>query len=190
MKNITLILLLLVANVSIHYGQQIIPVEDLYSLRTNGTLPNGTFSIKDVNNVLLRFTGTWKGEYDSKKYEIRIERVTQPFFDAEEDVLMMRYKITTSIGTLIEENLSVLNNEDVSISGYYLQNRTYIFTYQGIDWECGQSGEVYIAAGYDRNPNKMGLHLNPEQILLDTTACPNGRAAMPFPKEMMWLYKQ
>lgn len=190
MKNLVLILFLIIAYTSVSFSQQIVPVENFYGLQTNGTLPNGTFSIKDVNNVLLRFTGTWKGEYGSKKYEIRIERVTKPFFGALADVLVMRYKITNSAGSLLEETLSVLNNDDVNISGDYLQNRTYVFTYQGPDWECGQSGDIYIAAGYDNNPNKMGLFLSPQQILLDTTECPNGRALMPFPEEMMWLYKQ
>jgi hypothetical protein len=190
MKNKIPILLLFIANISTNFAQTTIPVENLYGLRTNGNLPDGTFSIKDINNVLLRFTGTWKGEYDSKKYEIRIERFTQPFFGADEDILVMRYKITTSTGTIIEETLSVLNNEDVSISGNYLQNRMYIFTYQGSDWECGQSGDLWIGTGYDKNPNKMGLFLSPEQVLLDINACPNGRAPMPFPKQMMWLFRQ
>jgi hypothetical protein len=190
MKNITLIVLLFLANISTSFSQTIIPVENFYNLYKNDAIPDGPKSYKDVNNVLLRFAGTWKGDYDNKKYEIRIQRVTKPFFDAEEDVLIMRYKITTSSGALIEETLSIVNNNDVRISGDYLQNKTYIFTYQGPDWDCGQSGDIYIGTGFDANPNKMGLYLMPDYILLSTTNCPNGRASMPFPEERMWLYKQ
>jgi hypothetical protein len=190
MKNKILILLILLLFTTPFFAQQIIPVESFYDLRKNGATPDGTFSIKDVNNVLLRFVGTWKGVYNTNKYEIRIERVTVPFFGGEKDILVMRYKITNNSDILIEETLSIPSNNEVNIKGYYLQNRTYIFTYQGTDFECGQYGDVYISAGYNGNPNKMGLHLNPDHILLDTSACPNGRAPMPFPEEMMWLYKQ
>lgn len=191
MKNVLLIVVSLVFLISSSCkAQQIIPVESFYNLYKNKATPDGIFSIKDVNNVLLRFTGTWKGEYNTKKYEIRIERITVPFFEGEEDVLIMRYKITTSSDILIEETLSVQNNDDVNISGDYLQNRTYIFTYQGLDYECGQSASIYIGTGFDGNPNKMKLFLRPSNILLNTSECPNGRASMPFPEERMWLYKQ
>lgn len=190
MKNRILILVIFSLFSSPFFAQQIIPVESVYNLRKNGATPDSAFSIKDVNNVLLRFVGTWKGIYNTNNYEIRIERITVPFFEGVEDILIMRYKITTSSGILKEETLSLPANEAVNITGNYLQNRTYIFTYQGTDFECGQYGDVYISAGYNGNPNKMGLHLNPDHILLDTSACPNGRAPMPFPEEMMWLYKQ
>lgn len=190
MKKISLILLLFLANSNVCKAQQIIPTEHFYNLYINGNLPDGSFSIKDVNNKLLPFIGTWKGEHDSKKYEIRIERVTKPFFDAVEDILLLRYNITTINGTLLEETLTVLNNNDINIKGAYLQNKIYVFTYQGANYDCGQSGQLKIGSGYDNNPNKMGLFLSPDYILLDTTKCPNGRALMPFPEEMMWLYKQ
>jgi hypothetical protein len=164
MKNKILILLILTLSSTPFLAQQIIPVESLYDHRINGTLPDGPKSLKDINNVLLRFTGIWKGEYNTKKYEIRIERITVPFFEGEEDVLIMRYKITTSNDILIEETLSVQNNDDLNISGNYLQNRTYIFTYQGLDYECGQRASIYIGTGFDGNPNKMKLFLVPSNF--------------------------
>ena len=190
MKNKILILIIFLLLTAPTFAQQIIPVESFYNLYKNKATPDGIFSIKDVNNVLLRFAGTWKGVYNTNKYEIRIERITKPFFSGEKDILIMRYKITTNSDILIEETLSVPNTNDLNILGYQLQNRMYLFTYQGIDYECGQSAQIYIAAGYSGNPNKMGLVLKPNYILLDTNECHNGRASMPFPQEMMWLYKQ
>ena len=190
MKNKILILIFFLLFAAPTFAQQIIPVESFYNLYKNKATPDGIFSIKDVNNVLPRFVGTWKGVYNTNKYEIRIERITKPFFSGEKDILIMRYKITTRSDILIEETLSVFNNDDVNISGNYLQNRTYIFTYQGFDYECGQSASIYIGTGFDGNPNKMKLFLIPSNILLNTSECPNGRASMPFPEERMWLYKQ
>ena len=185
------IVFLFILQTTLLLAQQVLPTESFYALRFNGGIPENYTDIRDVNNVLQRFVGNWKGNYEGKNYEVLVTRGTRPFRKTGiNDILILRYKITSSYGTVIEQTLTEPNSADGSITGYYLQNRTYIFNYQGLDYNCGQSGQVYITAGYEGNPNKMGLHLNPEHILLDTNECPNGRAPLPFPQEMMWLYKQ
>lgn len=191
MKKTILLFIFIVFYTTRSLAQPVLPTESYYSLRYNGGIPESYTEVRDVNNVLQRFVGTWKGIYNSKNYEVLITRGTTSFGrTGVKDILILRYKITSSNGAVIEQTLTEPNSATGSVTGYYLQNRTYIFTYQGLDYNCGQSGEVYIDTGYAGNPNKMGLHLNPAHILLDTNECPNGRASMPFPQDMMWLYKQ
>ena len=81
---------------------QTIAIEDFqdYVKQNKHGLLNGGY-IKDVNNVLDKFVGTWKGTQNSKNYEFVIVKVTKNDGVLKEDKLLMRYKITDSNGVII-----------------------------------------------------------------------------------------
>ena len=55
-------------------AQQIIPVENQINYINNEIeYPDNTY-IKDVNNVLGKYVGTWKGMYNTLNYEFIVSR--------------------------------------------------------------------------------------------------------------------
>lgn len=63
---------------SITLNAQILPVEQYDDL--NGYIEDQTVGIrhiKDVNGVLNKFLGTWKGSFDGKQLEIVIKKRTR-----------------------------------------------------------------------------------------------------------------
>jgi len=62
MKKILIITLIVVSiNCKAQTIQGIIPVENFFNYQNK--IPDGTY-IKDINNVLDKFTGKWLGSYD------------------------------------------------------------------------------------------------------------------------------
>jgi hypothetical protein len=58
---------------------QIIPIEEHREYKENETeIPDGSY-LKDVNDILPKFIGTWVGSYDSKTYEFKMEMLTKSF---------------------------------------------------------------------------------------------------------------
>ena len=121
MKNILLIGFIILGTISCK--AQIIAVENYNNY--NNDLPDGAY-IKDVNNVLGKFTGTWKGTYNNKNYEFRIIKYTEDNtkLKYKEDLLLIRYKITDSNGTVLEDTTTLANESPYVIKGSYL-NKSY-----------------------------------------------------------------
>jgi hypothetical protein len=153
---------------------QIVPVEDLIQYRSlEDGLPEGTTHVKDVNNLLDKYVGTWTGIYNNRLYEFIIEKVTNESVGILWDELNLYYKITQN-GEIIEDTTSLMPNyqnntggliqqvpDFMLATGDLLMNRTYTFNYNGRNADCGQFGTIYISVGWDNNPNKMKLYLLP-----------------------------
>lgn len=176
MKNIILIGLIALSTLSC--TAQIIAVESFNNYSND--LPDGAY-IKDVNNVLGKFVGTWKGTYNNNNYEFRIVKYTQDNINLKykEDLLLIRYKITDNNNTVIEDTTTLPNNSLFVINGdHYEANGTYVLTYQGKNYKCGQNGDLYISIKAT-NPSKMGLGLYIDgDISVD---CLNGPAQQILP---------
>lgn len=154
---------------------QILPLENLINYIDEGEgIPEGTTYIKDVNNLLDQYVGTWSGSYDNKNYTFIIVPYTDVRHNGQlsEDILRVYYKITTANGTIIEDTTSFMtglvpqNEEYLIINGYYIESNYYVLTYVGRDGNCGQAGDVFISAGWDNNPNKMKLSMEPESDMV------------------------
>jgi hypothetical protein len=133
----------------------------------NNELQDGAY-IKDLNNVLDKYVGTWKGVYDTKNYEFEVIKFTEEHTDGilnyKEDLLLIRYKVTTNSGTELVNTLNLSNNHMHTINGSYLTtNGTYVLSYLGTKGECGQNGTVYISvSGTNNNTMRLGLYVDGE----------------------------
>jgi hypothetical protein len=157
---------------------QIIAVESFNNYSND--LPDGAY-IKDVNNVLGKFIGTWKGTYNNNNYQFRIVKYTRisSVRNLKFDKLLIRYKITDTNGTIIEDTTSVLNDSPYIINGsYYETNGTYVLHYQGRLYECGQNGDLFITVN-STNTTKMRLGLYVDGDMIGD--CPNGPAQQILP---------
>src|SRR5258705_1175615 len=105
MKKIIYLSILIVFGLTMN-AQMIEPVErkwDYISMKKG--IPDNMY-FKDVNNVLGKFIGTWKGTYGDKKYEFRITKYTSDFLKVQEDELLIRYIVTDLNGNEIDETTS------------------------------------------------------------------------------------
>lgn len=165
---------------------QIIAVEDYKDY--NKDLEDGAY-IKDINNVLGKFIGTWKGTYNSKNYEFRIIKETISYLGIKEDALLMRYKIIDSNGGAIENTLDLPNDDAyVMKNGYVAKSGSYVFSYIGREVACGQNGLVFIRILNNTNNQKAKLFLQVEGEKYPE--CTTGTAKQILPLEMIELTKQ
>lgn len=167
---------------------QIIPIEEHKNYLNNEIeIPDGAY-IKDVNHLLDKFVGVWKGTYNNKNYEFRITQFTDSFLGISVDELLMRYKITSLNGTIIEDTTTLPNDAVHVIEGDYLDKSkfTYVLNYIGKNSKCGQHGDVFISV-YGVNNTKMQLFLH---VYGETVDCITGDTEQILPLDQMDLVKQ
>ncbi|MAZ27761.1 MAG: hypothetical protein CL868_11890 [Cytophagaceae bacterium] len=182
MKSTTLFFLLITASISCK--AQILPVEDYRTYIELGEgIPENTTYIKDVNNVLNKYTGTWIGTFEGKTYEFRIKKITESRYDGDllVDQLIIHYKITNSNGAILADNLNLPDDHPDVISGLYLgKNEVYKLQHKGKNPQCGQGGELQIKLK-NGSLSTLYAYLFPEGDLVDIADCPDGPYEQIFP---------
>jgi len=167
---------------------QIIPVEDHINYMDNEIeIPDGAY-VKDVNNLLVKFIGTWKGNFNNKNHEFRIIKHTTNFLGILKDELLMRYKITDSNGATIEDTTKLTDDNIYVIKGDYLDKNksTYVLSYIGKEYNCGQNGNVFIEVSTNDLDN-MKFFLVPDGEIID---CPYSEVSQVLPIALIILCKQ
>lgn len=191
MKNLNIILIIFAFTTLSCKAQHIIPVEKAVEYRnTNeGLLGDKDYVyVKDVNNLLNKYVGVWKGSYNFKNYEFRIIKITEDDGELKKDLLLIRYKITDNIGNTIVSTLNLANNDKYIIKGDYLgKSGSYALSYLGLNAECGQNGDIFISI-HGNNYEKMSLFLSVSgEIYYE---CTTGAVEQVLPIEQMELIKQ
>jgi hypothetical protein len=183
MKKIILISLLTLSVLSCK-AQQIVPIEEQGHYTKE--LSDGAY-IKDVNNVLGKFVGTWKGTYNNKNYEFRVVRFTKNFLGIKKDLLLIRYKIADTNNVVLEDTTTLPNDSMFVIKGSYYDTTDggYVLYYQGRLHNCGQNGNVFIST-YGTNDSKLQLFLAVDGEMYDCTT----PAQQILPTKSMELNKQ
>ena len=145
MKNLILIITCFTLSLSCK-AQQIVPLNTY----TN-SIQNNDY-LKDLNNELDFFIGTYQTHYQGNTYTLYITKIIKkPFFDGVstnyfQDVLSMRYTIKNSSGQTIEDtqNMTFAPNQDdftIYSIGNWDSNKIVVFFYQGIGCAIG-SGRI------------------------------------------------
>ncbi len=171
-------------------AQQIAPIETKIDYIKQGIgIPENITYLKDVNHVLDKYVGVWKGTNDSKNYEFRIVKYTDLYDGLSEDKLQMRYIITDANGIELENTIPESNR--FVIHGLYLMKGYYVLNYVGRNAKCGQKGEIYISTSIKNNYTQMLLSMEPEMEWEPTLSeCPNGISPQIIPTDQMRLTKQ
>ncbi|UOE38536.1 DUF6705 family protein [Chryseobacterium oryzae] len=194
MKNILLIFVFLLCIISCK-AQVIGTLEQLEecAMRPNHDegcpdLENITY-VKDTNNRLNQFVGTWKGNYGGKQYEIHFEKKLQFGEDVKWDRIFGKMVIKNNSGNIIYNSM---NETDTNISffGDNFQKRSYVMHFVG-NYNCLESGDVFIETKLN-NPNEMTLFYSQDKDgLLNPAKCPNFSSFTPLlPGDKMTLTKQ
>ncbi len=190
MKKILILGFIILSNLSCK-SQTIMPLEEVknYINSENGIPKNITY-IKDVNNVLDKYVGTWKGTYNNRNYEFRILKITNKPGRITEDRLLMRYVISDSNGTIVEDTRALPDTSSYVIKGDYLDGSFYELYYIGKESLCGQIGSIIIDIQPNSNNKVMRMLFLPQQEILSLTDCPNGSATQIMPLNNLILTKQ
>ncbi len=152
-------------------------------------LENITY-VKDVNNRLDQYIGTWKGTYDGKSYEIRFTKELKYGDDNPKwDSVFGKVLIKDSRGNTLHNTLNSQLTDTGLLRGDNFQNRVYVMGFVA-NTECNDSGDVVIEVSkYDSK--KMYLHFTRDEDWYDPRKCPNYSTYVPlFPQDKMTLVKQ
>lgn len=173
-------------------AQTIVPVEKSidYMIAGNG-IPDGTY-LKDVNNLLNKYIGTWKGTYEGKNYTFVITKFKDVFLGITEDKLLIRYLITTTNGVVIEDTRSLSDTSTYVIEGSFFSKDLsyYGLNFFGKNSICGNQGTVFIRMKNTTNTS-MSLTFMQSMETIAEDNCPGLKLAEPsLPINGMMLTKQ
>lgn len=149
----------------------VIPVEKMSFFANSAEgIADDTY-LKDVNHLLDKYIGTWKGATSTYKYEFRITQFTDYYNNLAEDKLAMRYIITDLNGTVIEDTTTLPNDSLYVIEGLrFITNKinNYLLIYVGKNAKCGQKGLIHISTSKNVpiNPTQMKLNYVQKRIFL------------------------
>ena len=188
MKNIVLMLSVVMVTLSVR-AQQIVPLERLNEYRDSDVeIQEGTY-FKDVNGLLNKYIGTWKGIYDKKIYTFTIIKTKRDFLGISKDKLLVRYLIASPFGPVIEDTRYLPDDNALVIEGDYISRSKgyYVLNYFGKNSVCGQFGVVFISTSADNK--QLKLFLSPDKDIIDGAKC-SKVADQILPTKSMFLTKQ
>ncbi|RBW57579.1 hypothetical protein DS884_11030 [Tenacibaculum sp. E3R01] len=189
MKIYIIIVLILITTISCK-AQQVIPVENQIDYKDKEIeFPEGVY-IKDVNNVLDKYIGVWKGTYNFKNYEFKVSKVTKQsnISTLKLDKLLIRYKITAANGLVLENTLNFPDYDIRIIEGRYLaKSGGYVLSYVE-NTDCGHGGDLYMSV-YNSTNTKAVISLTSDGEY-NFDKCPNGQTPPLLPTKDMQITKQ
>ncbi|PQJ31435.1 hypothetical protein BST92_05635 [Nonlabens arenilitoris] len=156
-----------------------------YADDPDSSIPDEITYIKDVNNKLDPFVGTFIGNHEGKSFTFVISKITGPFADIIADQLNIKYKIEDSNGVVLAQTLNLSNNS-FDIGGIcFTPEGFYTASYVGFDG-CAQAGTFSMVLSDTTNlptvsPNQLTVYLDPARELLTNDECPNGASPHIFP---------
>lgn len=124
--------------------------------------PNNGGYLKDIDNVLPFWVGTWKGTVDNKEYTFQFTIFSHHLksFSSERyyyiDELMGKFKVVDlTTNTVLYDDLSVSNFEDykISLSGYG-NNIGYVFLFVDDSTHCDNMIKFTLLKN-STNPNQI-----------------------------------
>ncbi len=109
-------LLIFAAGTSFSHAQEIVPIE---TYRLGKKALAGCY-LKDVNHVLEKFEGVWKGTCkmgDCKgfRYEVHIKKKYRNWDDVQEDYLALRYRVLNAQGKEIYSTLDIADDNHIEV---------------------------------------------------------------------------
>ena len=152
MKNPIVLLLMLLA--SYNMSSQI-AVSQILPLSTH-IFPENAY-LKDLNNVLAPYVGTWEGTVNNKKYTFIVTKFTQHYDDFGKyfkDELMLKLKVTDlTNGTIIYDNHSAVTYDEYNIMGTTPHQGMFHCFFTDSETNCKNEFEFYLR-NIIGNPNQ------------------------------------
>lgn len=114
----------------------------IYPLRTYTEIPENAY-LKDTNNELPTYEGTWKGTWDNKTFYVTFKKITNKYDSVLKyynDFLIGKFRIVNNSGTILFDNTNIADdNAKIEGGKYRKKDNKYSFTYLDMDM-CGRNG--------------------------------------------------
>ena len=149
--------------------------------------------VKDINNLLNKYVGTWKGSYNEKFYEFNFTKKINDGSsgtNVTRDRIIGRAKVINSNGTILYNTLNEPNDNDTNFFGRNFQPdlEAYMVYFVG-NSACVEYGDVYLRI-YPATPNQMTVYFHPDNDISVEGSCPpNFVPTIPY-KTTIHLTKQ
>ncbi|MGG7551933.1 DUF6705 family protein [Chryseobacterium arthrosphaerae] len=139
--------------------------------------PNATY-VKDINNSLNKYTGTWKGTRDGKNYEFNFIKKEKIGETKKWDMLIGRVKITNANGIVEYDNFNKPDSE-TRFNGYNFQKnlKMYLMNFSGGKPGCIDYGYAYLNIK-PGTPDKMTISFLSDNDIV-TQDCSNFQTTLP-----------
>lgn len=158
----------------------------VYPLNTYSDVPNNAY-IKDIDNELLPYEGTWKGNWSNKTIYVYFKRIKK-YLDHKEnnpyykDLLVGKFKVMDQNGLILYDNTN-LPNEDTKIEGgrfFTIPIKQYYLFYIDPDI-CNITGKIYIDFVSNNQTQLNWKFIDTTDII--TSSCPYYNSN-PFPEPL------
>ncbi|MDF2934238.1 MAG: hypothetical protein K0R36_3569 [Chryseobacterium sp.] len=192
MKNIIRILIIFTLTI-ISCKAQTVSLETLAKCQQENPpfpCPENYNYVKDINNLLNKYVGTWKGNLNGKVYEFNFIKKENVGDDIKDDRLIGRFKVINSIGTVLYNTLNETNDNETFFLGRNFQPdlEAYMVYFVG-NSACVEYGDVYLRI-YPSTPNQMTVYFHPDNDISVEGSCPpNFVPTIPY-KTTIHLTKQ
>ncbi|WP_156173236.1 DUF6705 family protein [Chryseobacterium gallinarum] len=174
MKNILSIICLAVFTGCIG---QTVSLETMAQCNQFENCPNASY-VKDINNSLNKYVGTWKGNRDGKNYEFNFIKKENMGENQKWDMLIGRVKITNANGVVEYDNF---NKPDTGtrFTGFNFQKdlKAYLMDFSGDKVGCIDYGYAYVRIKPE-TPNQMSINFHPDNDIV-TQDCSNFKTTLP-----------
>jgi len=182
------IIIILIITFSIYSCKaQMISIEEAntYFLNEDQGIPDNVTSIKDINNKLDEFLGSWMVNYDNKNYQFMISKFESTLVDIPHDILLIRYIISDENNNVLEDTSNLSNDNILVINGNYFLNdsESYLLSYYSSNFNCGQFGDITLDV--DNNSlggNEMKFYFIPGTKMINVNECTEP-LTFPFPTD-------
>ncbi|UFH30890.1 hypothetical protein LNP04_12985 [Chryseobacterium sp. C-71] len=197
MKNIILVLSFLMFTTISCSAQNTMSLEEaaVYPEQLDGRmLPPNTTYLKDINNSLNKYVGTWRGNLNGKKYEYNlIKKINDgsPDGKVRRDRLVGRLRITDSNGNVVYNTFTEPDDNNTNFFGKNFQSdlKAYKMYFVGNSVGCAEYGDVYLRIK-PTTPNQMTILMLPDNDIVVEGVCPaNFQPTIPY-KQLIHLTKQ
>lgn len=169
-------------------GAQTVSLESMAQYEP-GNFPNADY-VKDMNGLLNKYIGTWKGTYEGKSYEITVVKKENVDYEGTKwDELSGKFKIVNSNGTIAFNNFNQLE-ADNKVKGMNFQKnlKFYKMNFPGApSTGCIDSGTMYLGVKSE-TPNIMKITFLADYDIVKQD-CSNFQTTIPGGKSIM-LTKQ
>lgn len=192
MKNFRPILIILTLSI-ISCHAQTVSLETLAQCQQENPpfqCPENFSYVKDINNLLNKYVGTWKGTLNGKTYEFYFIKKENVGDDIKDDRLIGRFRVTNSTGTVLYNTLNETNDNETNFFGTNFQPNLEAYKVYFVgNSECVEYGDVYLRI-YPSTPNQMTLYFHPDNDITVEGSCPPDFVPIIPYKKTIHLIKQ
>ncbi|HCA07879.1 DUF6705 family protein [Chryseobacterium sp.] len=154
--------------------------QQIYPLKTDYTEVAQDSYLKDLNNELDSFIGTWQGSFNGNSITLFITKEIHRLFNENQhryykDILSIKYTVKNSSGELLQNTQSMNFQAEQLRHTIYSQwaednANTLLFYYGGTN--CGVGwGKITLKK---LNSTQVSWEYLPNDIVLDENRCPTG----------------